>query len=87
MSTSPFNKYIVFVNGVPGQLNEYANTPKGGILLISSYGTLFSTRDEAKRAIKRTLDFAMEKGYDWSRNEYEIYRAQETGVIVNKRKY
>ncbi len=88
MSSSPFNKYVVMIGRVPSQLNEYKNTPKGGILLLASApGTLFSSRKAANAAIERTLKFAGERGFTWVKTDYNIQRVQEDIVIVNKEEY
>ena len=87
MSTSPFNKYIVMINGIPAQLNEYTNTPKGGILLSATPGTLFGSRREASAAIKRSLKFANENNLPWEEKEYRIERVQEGAVVISGWKY
>lgn len=87
MPASPWNKYIVNINGIPGQLNEYRNAPKGGILLIASPATLFPNRKAARNAIKRTLEFSAGRGFGWQASDYDIRRLQEDLVCVSKQDY
>ena len=63
--------YIVITSGWATVLG------RDGVLWIPSEGkpaTVFSTRASAQRAIKTTLQFAMDEDLGWQRDEYRITR-------------
>jgi hypothetical protein len=75
MRHGPTEGYIVMWSGGPLKLTRYPGSRKP-ILAHARLATLFATREEAKRAVLRTRDYAFERGYTnpmWT--EHYIVRA------------
>ena len=57
-------RYIVCVNGRPLMIGHYDDTPLGGVLMYGEVVTAMP-RSTAKRAMKRTAEYAKKRGLDW----------------------
>ena len=78
------NYYIVMTGGSVLQLNQYEDTPRGGILLIANYGTLFSNLPAANAAINRSVRYAKTKGVHWVPSQYRIARVVLDRVTLRR---
>jgi hypothetical protein len=59
--------YIVLQHGRAQTLSYINGTPRHGLLLSGKVGTLFRTRDAARRAIDRTNRYAVANGLGWDK--------------------
>lgn len=77
--------YVVICGGAVMRLHvARRGLPDGGVLVIGTYATLFSTRARARKAVARTVNYAIAEELSWpildqAKVEIRLARIETTG--------
>jgi len=66
-------RYVVCDDTGPLMLGSYEDTPRGGVLLHGGVAQIMPYQT-ARRAIKRTSEYALQKGFKWNCDRQRMFR-------------